>query len=73
MIHLKHKDNGYHIVYAESEAKICEKMGWKRCDMAKEHAEARAAKEAAKKAIETEKADGEKIVEIAKKGKKSKK
>jgi len=44
MIHLKHKDNGYHIVYTDTEAKACEKLGWERCDIAKEFAAARLAK-----------------------------
>lgn len=41
MIHLKHAIHGYHIVYTETEAKACEKTGWKRCDIKKEHEEAR--------------------------------
>jgi len=49
MIHLKHKEHGYHIAYSEAEAKLCEKDGWKRCDMAKEHEAARKAKAKAAK------------------------
>lgn len=37
MITLKHKDHGYHIVYTEADAKRHTSMGWKRCDMEKEH------------------------------------
>jgi len=52
MIHLKHKEHGYHIAYSEADAKVCERNGWKRCDMAKEHAAARKAKKrAAKEAL----------------------
>lgn len=52
MIHLKHKEHGYHIVYSEADAKIAEKEGWKRCDMKKEHEAARKAKaKAAKEAL----------------------
>ena len=52
MIHLKHKINGFHIVYTEADAKAAEKKGWKRCDMEKEHEKARKAKEKARKDLE---------------------
>ena len=67
MIHLKHKDHGYHIAYTEEEAKRCERFGWTRCDMEKEHEAAREAKAAAARAIEEEKAEGERVAEEVKK------
>jgi len=66
MIHLKHKEHGYHICYTEAEAKIAEKQGWKRCDMDKEHAAARAAKAKAAKEVEDARIAGEKAVKKAK-------
>ena len=67
MIHLKHKEHGYHIVYTEVEARACEKLGWKKCDMAKEHKAARAAKAKVAKEIEDARIAGEKAVAKANK------
>ena len=44
MIYLKHEKHGYHVVYSEADAVKHEKVGWKRFDLAEEHAAARRAK-----------------------------
>lgn len=44
MIELKHKENGFHIVYSDRDAKAYIKLGWKKCDIKKEWAEIRKVK-----------------------------
>ncbi len=69
MIHLKHAEHGYHIVYTEADAKLCERTGWKRCDIEEEHKIAREAKESARKSIKAEQELGEEIAAQASKRK----